>query len=125
MPPKEFKRYVTAMDNASALAQRDFMRLWARLEVSDPYLIRDALLELVPELIRKYSDIASTAAAEYYEAERTALRSDAYEVELSDGVPEEQIIASIRYACGHLFDTENNDGGVRPERNSSLFDGEN
>lgn len=122
MPADEFNAYVKAMDKASLLAQRDFARLWDMLDTTDPYAIRDALLALVPGIVYKYSDIAATAALEYYEAERASVRSDEFDAEMSEGVPLEQIESSIRYAAGHLF--EDDADGVRPERYSSLFDGQ-
>lgn len=122
MAAQEFNAYVRAMDKASLLAQREFAQLWAKLETTDPYAIRDALLALVPGIVIKYSDIAATAALEYYETERAAVRSDDFQADMSDGVPLEQIEASIRYAAGHLF--KDDADGIQPERYGSLFDGQ-
>lgn len=118
--PSRFRDYVEAMDKASLLAQRDFSELWDRIRNREPEEIRNLLLALLPGIIYKYGDIAAVAAADYYEGERSDLRSDDFTCRLSEGVPLEQIEASVRYAAGHLF---GGDDGVRPERHSSLFSG--
>lgn len=121
MPAREFKNFTKAMEKASLLAQRDLSTLWNKIETLDPYAQRNALLALVPGIVYKYGQIAALAAAEYYENERAYWRGDEdYEVELADGVPYEQIEASVRYAAGHLF-KDNADGEVQSERNASLF----
>lgn len=125
MPVEEFERYTESQRKASLLAQRELAMLWDRLDKSKPEECRDALLAVVPGIIYRYGDMAALAAAQYYEAERSAVRSDSFECLLSEGVPYEQIEASIRYAAGHLFPPDYEDGdGVQPESHRSLFSGQ-
>ena len=124
MAASDFKAYANAVNQASLLAQRDLSKLWEGLEGRDPSSVRDALLELVPGIIWKYGDMAAIAAAEYYEAERAQAGGDhGFAAELSEGPPLEQIVASVRYACGHLFPTEG-ENGIQPEPDASLFGGQ-
>lgn len=124
MAASDFAAYAKAVNQASLLAQRDLSGLWDRLEGRDPSFARDALLELVPGIIWKYGDMAALAAAEYYEAERIqAGGAPGFVAELSAGVSQEQIAASVRYACGHLFPTEG-ENGIQPEPDASLFGGQ-
>lgn len=121
MPAREFRNFTKAMDKASLLAQRDISRLWDKIEGMDPYTQRDAFLALVPGIIAKYSQVAALAAAEYYESERAYWREgEEYEAELAEGVPYEQIVASVRFAAGHLFGDEDE---AQSQRDSSLFSG--
>lgn len=125
MPVEEFERYTNAQNNASLLAQREFAKVWDRLDKTKPEECRNALIAVLPGIIYKYGNMAALAAAEYYEGERSAVRSDRFECMLSEGVPYEQIEASIRYAAGHLFPPDHEDGdGVQPESHRSLFSGQ-
>lgn len=122
MPAREYKAYVNALNNASLLAQRDLERLWLRIREYPPEYIRDALLALVPGIVEKYGNMAALAGAEYFEAERLAAGwPDDFDAELADGVPLEQIEATVRFACGHLFGGEVDEDGARPGADDSLF----
>lgn len=104
MSAKDFKSYMDAMNKASLLAQRDLDELWNKLDKTDPYATRDALLALVPGIIYKYGDMAALASANYYEVERMQAGGDpSFQAFLAEPVPIEQIEKSVRYACGHLF----------------------
>ena len=75
------------------------------MDKSDPYATRDALLSFVPGIIYRYGEMAALASANYYEAERLQAGGDeSFQAELAESVPIEQIEASVRYACGHLFE---------------------
>ena len=123
MSAKEFKAYVNAMNKASLLAQRDLAALWEKVKGLEPRAARDALIALVPGIVYKYGGMAALAAAEYYEAEREQAGGGDFVAELSDGVSMEQIEASVRYACGHLF-PEDGGHGVQPEPDADLFGGQ-
>lgn len=123
MPSDEFAAYVGAVNQASLLAQRDFATVWERLDGLEPYAVRDALLTMVPGIVRKYGDMAAVAAAEYYGAERAAAGWPDGVYDLSDGVPIEQVESSVRYAMGHMFGGGVS-GGLRPEQDGSLLAGQ-
>lgn len=123
MPSDEFAAYVGAVNQASLLAQRDFATAWERLDGLEPHAVRDALLVIVPGIVHKYGDMAAVAAVEYFDAERMAAGWPDGEHELSDGVPIEQVEASVRYAMGHMFGGGVS-GGLRPEQDGSLLAGQ-
>ena len=118
----DFERFAEAQNNASLLAQRELAAIWDSVEGMEPEAQRNALLVAVPGIVARYGDIAASAAAEYYETERSAAGGGAFSAELSEGVPIEQVEASVRYACGHLFPEE--DGEIRPEPDASLLGGQ-
>ena len=89
----------------------------------EPHAVRDALLTIVPGIVRKYGGMAAVAAAEYYGAERVAAGWPDGEYDLSDGAPIEQVEASVRYAMGHMFGGGAN-GGLRSEQDGSLLAGQ-
>ncbi|ACV22579.1 Uncharacterised protein [Slackia heliotrinireducens] len=123
MPAKDYKAYVSALNNASLLAQRDLSAVWERVEGMPPDGARDALLALVPGIVYRYGRMAALAAAQYYEAERLqAGGPEGFSAEVSDGVPMEQIEASVRFACGHLFPGDGD--GTQPEQDGGLFGGQ-
>lgn len=56
-----------AQSQAVSLARRELGRLWMELEGLPPARQRDMLLDLLPALCRKYGDIGSVAAAQWYD----------------------------------------------------------
>lgn len=125
MGAKEFTRYAESQRKASLLAQKELADLWERLDKSKPAECRNALIALVPAIIYKHGQMAALAAAQYYEAERIAAGGpEDFQATLAEGVPLEQIEASVRFAAGHLFppDYEGEDG-IQPEPHRSLFSG--
>ena len=123
MSSSDFMEYAAALNKASLLAQRDLAALWDKVKRLEPRVARDALIALVPGIVYKYGNMAALAAAQYYEAERTQAGGAEFQAELSDGVPIEQIEASVRYAVGHMFPEKGQDG-VQPEPDTDLFGGQ-
>ena len=122
MSASDFAGYVESQRKASLLAQRDFEALWERLKGMPPESARNALLVAFPALVDRYAGMAALAAAEYYEAERAQAGGDpSFRAELAETVPMEQMQASVRFACGHLFGGDGDGGG--PESDASLFGG--
>ena len=88
---------------AVELARAELEAFFYGLDLSKPELARDALLEFMPMLAQEYGDVAATAAAEWYEAQRAAQIGGSYQAVLADAVPAGQAQGSVRYAAGHLF----------------------
>lgn len=65
--------------------------------------IRDGLLELVPDLVNEYGDVAASAAADWYEQVRGAEVPGSYRAVLAEPVPREQVEGTVRAAARHLF----------------------
>lgn len=85
------------------LARAELEAFFYSLDVSRPELARDALLEFMPILAQEYGDVAATAAAEWYEAQRLAQVGGSYAAVLGEGIDAVQAEGSVRYAAGHLF----------------------
>lgn len=88
---------------AVELARAELNAFFYGLDLTKPELARDALLEFMPMLAQEYGDVAATAAAEWYEAQRAAQVGGSYAAVLGDVVPDAQVQGSVRYAAGHLF----------------------
>lgn len=86
------------------LARRELDAFYRSLTVTDPYLIRDALLAFVPELVDRYGDYAATVAAEWYEGVRSAAVGGSFNAQTVGAAPAAQVQGSVRYSVGRLFD---------------------
>lgn len=82
-------------------ALHDLRELFASFDLSSPELVREALLEVVPQLVREYGDLAATTAAEWYEEVRDAPGS--YSARLGAEAPVGAVEGTVRYASHHLY----------------------
>lgn len=97
--------YCKALNNASMLAQRDLLKLRGMLDMSDPELVKYALLKCYPALVDKYGDMAATAAVTRYETARMAtMGEDGYTAYLANRRDIARLEAQVHYAMGHMFD---------------------
>lgn len=81
------------------MAIDDIADLASRFDWSTPEAAREALLEIVPSLVREYGDIAATAAAEWYEETRPMVLGP-YPARTVDPVPVSQAEQSARALLG-------------------------
>ena len=81
------------------LARSDLTSFFSSLDLSRPEAARNALLEIVPLLAREYGDLASVAAAEWYEE----IRPGAWNARTADGFPRVGIEQGTRFHAGGLF----------------------
>lgn len=84
------------------LAQNEIAAYFATLDLSRPDAVRDALLEIVPLLVREYGDLAAVAAAEWYEE----VRPGTYTARLGTAASEAAVRGSVRTFAGALFGEE-------------------
>lgn len=101
MPSRqELDRLSEAQKQVVALARADLVTLFATLDPSRPEAFRDALLDIVPTLVREYGDLASVAAAEWYEevSPHTFLARTA-----DSGFPADGVEQGVRYHAAPLF----------------------
>lgn len=68
-----------------------------------PEEVRDGLLELIPDLVNEYGDVAASAAADWYEQVRGTEVAGSYRAVLAEPVPREQVEGTVRAAARHLF----------------------
>ena len=99
----DVERLRSATGRLVELIRADMARLFRRLDLSKPEVARDALLEVVPVLVREYGELAAVVAAEWYEQIRAEQVGGAYTARLGDVIPDAAMVSSVRYAAGHLF----------------------
>lgn len=56
-----------ALNGLSAVMQREFTRIWFRLNLNDPDVLRDPLAAVLAEVAEKYGTAAATLAADFYD----------------------------------------------------------
>lgn len=93
-------RLSAAQRRLVALAQGELTAFFGTLDLSRPGAVRDALVEIVPLLVREYGDLASAAAAEWYEQIRPQAGFNARTV---PAAPAEAVIGSTRALAGSLW----------------------
>lgn len=96
--------YSDALDNASHLAQKEFLELCEKVDFSRPRMARNALMQIVPAIIDKYASVGASVAAEYYETEHELSTGKQFEAVVADVTPLDVIEEGVRYACKYLFD---------------------
>lgn len=83
------------------LAYDDLVRLFSGFDLSHPDAVNEALMEVVPQLVREYGDLAATVAGEWYEDVRDV--ADSYQTRLGPNAPVEAVERNVKYAAGHLY----------------------
>lgn len=104
MDSKAYRWYVNAVNNASLLAQKEVDDLISTIDLNRPRSARDALIPAVTSIVTKWANVASMAAAEYYEAERDSALGGSYDALLAPPVDPAKVEKQVRFACGYLFD---------------------
>lgn len=90
-----------------AMARADLAGFFMGMDLSRPDVVRDALLEFVPIIVREYGELAASVAAEWYEELRAQHPGlPAYGVTLGGIAAQEAVVGSVRYASGSLFVAE-------------------
>lgn len=105
---------VTRLADASRqlveMARRDLEQMMATINMADSVAARDALLEIVPALVREYGTVAASAAADWYEGLRSAAGIQSpHDTMLSAGANLDAVAGSTKYAM------------TRPDPRSILF----
>lgn len=96
----DVNRLTEAQRRLVQMAQRELAGFFATLDMSDPARVRDALLEIVPLLVREYGELAAMVAAEWYESVNPAMylaRTAA------DTFPDAGVLENVRFHAGALW----------------------
>lgn len=99
----DVNRLADASKQIVELARADLAAAFAQLDLSKPEATRDALLEIVPALVREYGDMAAVVAAEWYEELRVAQVGGSFTAILAAPIAEAAPVGGVRIAAGHLF----------------------
>src|SRR5690625_5769214 len=102
MPTRaDVTRLARGQRRISDYAADDLRRLVASFDMSSPELVRDALLEVVPQLVHEYGDLAATSAAVWYEEVRDV--PGVFHALLGGGGAVEVVTGNVRFAARELF----------------------
>lgn len=85
------------------MARADLEEVFASLALANPEAVRDALVEVVPVLVREYGDLSAVVAAEWYEEVRAREVGGRYAARLGALTADEAVVGGVRYAAGHLW----------------------
>ncbi|AWE43190.1 EndoU domain-containing protein [Actinobaculum sp. 313] len=101
---RDVQRLRGATTRVTRLARQDLRRFWARLDLTQPELVREALITFMPVLVDRYGDIASTVAVEWYEDVREKVAGlPRYAPVIGKNIPDEAIVETTKWAAGHLW----------------------
>lgn len=102
MPTRaDVTRLARGQRRLAAYAADDLRRLFTSFDLSSPDRVRDALLEVVPQLVREYGDLAAVVAAEWYEEVRNA--PGTFHPRLGPNAQVDAVEGNVRYAARHLY----------------------
>lgn len=93
-------RLSTAQRRLVTLAQAELAGFFGTLDLTRPDAVRDALVEMVPLLVREYGDLASVAAAEWYEQIRPQAGFNARTI---PSAADDAVAGSTRALAGSLW----------------------
>ncbi|TPF89172.1 MULTISPECIES: toxin glutamine deamidase domain-containing protein [unclassified Bifidobacterium] len=102
---KDLNQLRTSQQEAVRLARLDLGELWWDIAGLPAAKQRDILLDLVPAIIGKYSDMSSTAAADWYEHVYARHFDDAFTAEVENPNRDEAVRKLIRWKAGVLWDS--------------------
>jgi len=88
-------------------------RMWSTLPTGDAVATRDALLELAPDVIDSFGDVAATVAGDQYEQVLSQAGIRVPPAQLAGPIEREAIDAGIRWAVGPLFGAEPDSAAAR------------
>lgn len=93
-------RLTRAQRELVRMAQNELAGFFSAADLSRPERVRDALVEIVPLLVREYGELAATVAAEWYES----VHPGTFLAQTAEGTfPEAGVVQSVRYHSGALF----------------------
>lgn len=84
------------IEDVVLVVQREIRSAFSVIDISDPRLATDDLLEFVPAVIDMWGDVAATAAADWYDDVRPVVSR--YAAVLAPHLPAEQVDAMVRWA---------------------------
>lgn len=93
-----------ALVGVHSLIERDLGLLWAALDLGNPELARDMLIEHVPRLVAAYGDVAATVAADWYDELRAQeVAVGRFRAQLASGVPTEWVQERVKFGVAPLW----------------------
>lgn len=102
---EQVSRFQTASSALVALAIDELRDVWAALDLEgNPIRIRDLLLELFPDLVVSFSDVAAVLAADFYDELRNVrVSASPFRAVIAPAPPVEQSQAAVRFGLSAIF----------------------
>ena len=96
------------------LALRDLTDFWSALDTSrNPERVRDLLLQFFPDLVQSYGSTAAVLGADWYDMLRDVpVSAGSFKAVMAAPAGMDQTQASVRWAVGPLWESEENLFGV-------------
>lgn len=93
-----------ANQGLAKLAQRDLMAFWYGLGTEDPFKLKVALMEFMPDLVATYGSAAAGLAADRYDELRAdSVASGSFRAVMADALPDDDVRAATGWALGPAF----------------------
>lgn len=86
-----------------AAARAELRAFWRSLDLANPELARDVLVEYMPALVNKYGQAAGFASAEFYDELRADIATERRFTAIIAEADDEAVIAATRRLAGSLF----------------------
>jgi hypothetical protein len=103
----DVRRIADANRRISRLAAADARRLWSTLDTDDALQVREALEDVLPDLVAVYGELSATVAADWYDDMRAqAGAPGTFSAVLAAPFAAEAVRANARYAIGPLFSAD-------------------
>lgn len=100
---RQLAEYRSQLQSVNRLAQANQAAFFSTLDLTNPVVVRDVLLEYVPQLVATFAPVAATVAATWYEGARRQQIAADFTALVIDPTNEAQVASTVRYAAGHLF----------------------
>lgn len=111
---EQVAEYRAATSTLADLARSDLREFFQSLNLwGDPYMVKAALLEFMPDLVQAYGDTAAILAADYYDMLRDVPPSvSSFRAVMAQPAGLGQAAGLVGWAIGDLFGDEPNPAGV-------------
>lgn len=103
----DLEEFRAANASLSQQVQDTLEAFFLTLDLTNPDVVRDALVEFVPLLTSQFGQVAATLAAEWYEELRAGSGViGRFRVSTAPSVAPDAVEAQVRYLAGHLWTPE-------------------
>lgn len=94
-----------AKESLARMAEQELIGFWTAIGTDDPFALKAALLDFMPDLIATYGEAAAGLAADRYDELRAgSVATGAFRAVMADPAPDEQVHAVTRWALGPAFE---------------------
>lgn len=110
--PAQVADLTARTDAVVGASDRAIRSLWSRLPLTSPQTGTDALLEVMPPVVKAHADVAGILAADWHADTRPA-GAPRYTATLAPPAPDEQLEAVVRWSVGPAWESGDWDAALR------------